>query len=256
MPDLYTGTVVGVLGQWASGKSEAARTLIKHMGGPDSVTFITDRGLWVSLFLKHVLQQEGLDFQVTVDEEGRQRVDCELATFWLEPGQDLSSVEPAALRFQMHDDDLMVDFRRRGKMELAPEIRRRSAGRKPLVIETSFGPNRSEAGGDRYGRTIADLFVRLEGGGVDPRQVKWIIVEASSATRAERNARRPGRIPPELFARADFEGGDLAPDHERRLVGQGAQIRRVENDHDDVERFRADIVAAFEDMCGEGRPEA
>jgi hypothetical protein len=254
MTEPLAGLVVGVLGQWASGKSEAARTLIHHLGGAGHVEFITDRGLWVSLFLKHVLEREDSEFEVSVDEDGRQRVDCDLATFWLQPGEELRRVEPASLRFQIHDDDVTLAFRRRGKMALGPQIRERSAAGKPVVIETAYGPNRDEAGEDRYGRTIADLFARLEGAGVDPRQVKWIIVTASAGTRAERNARRPDRIPPDLFAKLDAEGGDLAPEHERRLLEQGALIRRVDNDHDDVDRFRADVVAAFEDMLGGDSP--
>jgi dephospho-CoA kinase len=45
-------------------------------------------------------------------------------------------------------------------------------------------------------------------------------------------------------------GGDLDPDHQRRLEKKGAVITRVPNDYDDIERFRADIVAAFEEMFG------
>jgi hypothetical protein len=32
------------------------------------------------------------------------------------------------------------------------------------------------------------------------------------------------------------------------LEEQGSTIKRVPNDHDDIEKFRADIIAAFEEM--------
>jgi hypothetical protein len=82
--------------------------------------------------------------------------------------------------------------------------------------------------------------------------VKWIIVEAGWDTRAARNAKRQDTIPACYFDKFAADGGDLTPDHERRLVEQGTAIRRVLSDHDDVDRFRADIVAAFEDMSDEG----
>jgi uridine kinase len=43
--------VVGVLGQWASGKSTAARTLIRYLGGEGKVTFITDRELFIQSYI-------------------------------------------------------------------------------------------------------------------------------------------------------------------------------------------------------------
>jgi hypothetical protein len=248
MTELHAGIVVGVLGQWASGKTEAARTLIRHLGGDGNVVFLTDRALWVSQFVKHVLELEDSEVVVTVEDDGRQQVDCELATFWLDPGEDLRSVEPSTLRFEVHDDEVLLAFRKRAKMELAFQIREQSVSGKPVVVEAAFGPNPEQAGEDPYGRTIADLFARLEGAGVEPWQVKWIIIEASCDTRADRNAGRQDKIPVHYFERFAADGGDLAPDHERRLVEQGTLIRRVPNDHDDVERFRADIVAAFEDM--------
>ena len=35
--------MVGILGQWASGKSTAAKTLIGYLGGEGEVAFITDQ---------------------------------------------------------------------------------------------------------------------------------------------------------------------------------------------------------------------
>jgi hypothetical protein len=39
------------------------------------------------------------------------------------------------------------------------------------------------------------------------------------------------------------------------LEEQERVIRRVPNDHDDVERFRADIIAAFQEMYREVYPD-
>ena len=250
MTEPHAGIVIGVLGQWASGKTEAARTLIRHLGGEDKAVFPTDRALFASQVIQHLLEHEDSEVVVRVDDDGGQRMDCELVTVWLAPGEDLRSLEPSTLNFDMHDDEMLLAFRHRAKMELGPQIRERSAGGKSVVVEAAFGPNPEQAGENPYGRTIADLFARLARAGVEPRQVKWIIVEASCDTRAERNAKRQDRIPAHYFERFAADGGDLAPDHERRLVKQGTLIRRVPNDHDDVERFRADIVAAFEDLFG------
>ena len=46
--DSDKGIIVGILGQWASGKTEGAKTLIRHLGGEDKVTFLTDRVLFAS----------------------------------------------------------------------------------------------------------------------------------------------------------------------------------------------------------------
>ncbi len=250
MNESHAGIVVGVLGQWASGKTEAARTLIRHLGGEGNVVFLTDRALFASQAIKHVLDLDKSEVVASVEEDGRQRLDCDLLTIWLAPGEDLRSVEPSSLMFDMHDDEVLIAFRKKAKMELGHQIRARSAGGKPVVIEAAFGPNPEQAGENPYGRTIADLFARLEGAGVEPWRVKWIIIEAGCATRAARNAERQDSIPARYFEMFAADGGDLTPDHERRLVEQGTLIRRVPNNHDDVEGFRADIIAAFEDMLG------
>jgi hypothetical protein len=59
---------------------------------------------------------------------------------------------------------------------------------------------------------------------------------------------RRDRVPVDVFDRYAADGGDLDPDHQKRLAEQGTIIKRVPNDHDDIERFRADIIAAFEEM--------
>ena len=242
--------IVGVLGQWASGKTEAARTVIRHLGGEGNVVFLSDRVLWVSQLIKHMLELEDSEFSVSVEDDGRQRLDSELATVWLRPGEDLRTVDPSTLNADIYDDEVLLAWRRKGKVELGHQILERSASGKPVIVEAAFGPNPEGEGDNPYGRTISDLFARLERACVDPRQVKWIIVEARLATRSKRNAKRQDTIPTHFFERFAAEGGDLAPDHERRLVEQGTLITRVPNDHDDVERFRVDVVTAFEAKFG------
>jgi hypothetical protein len=248
MSEPHASIVVGVLGQWASGKTEAARTLIRHLGGQDNVVFLTDRALFAGQAIKHVLEHEDSEVVVHVEDDGGRQFDCEPVTIWLSPGEDLTSVEPSTLKFDIHDDEMLLAFRRRAKVELGRQIRERSERGNPVVIEAAFGPNPEEAEENPYGRTIADLFARLQRTGVKPWQVKWIIIEAGCDTRASRNEKREDKIPVHYFERFAADGGDLAPDHERRLVEQGTQIRRVPNDHGDVGRFRADVIAAFEDM--------
>jgi len=55
MIELEGGIIVGVLGQWASGKSTAARTLIRYLGGEGKVVFINDRDLFASQAFNHIL---------------------------------------------------------------------------------------------------------------------------------------------------------------------------------------------------------
>lgn len=249
MTESDRGITVGVLGQWASGKTEAARTLVGHLGGEDKVVFLTDRVLFASQVINHILELEESQVVVRIEDDGRRRLEGELAIVWLGPGEDLRTVEPGTLHFDFYDERVMNAWRLRAKVELGAQIRERAAGGKPIVIETAFGPNIEPVGEENpYGRTISDLFARLERAGVEPGQVKWIIVEAAYDTRSERNENRRDRIPVDYFARLGADGGDLAPHHERELQKQGATIRRVPNEHDDIERFRADIIAAFEEM--------
>jgi hypothetical protein len=98
------------------------------------------------------------------------------------------------------------------------------------------------------GHTISDLFIALEEAGIESNQVRWIIVEAGYDKRSERNEKRRFGPPVDVFARYAAAGGDLDPDHQHRLAEQGTIITRIPNDHDDIERFRADIIAAFEEM--------
>ena len=58
MTEPGAGIVVGVLGQWASGKTEAARTLIRHLGGEGKVVFLSDRGLFAGQAIQHLLDRD------------------------------------------------------------------------------------------------------------------------------------------------------------------------------------------------------
>jgi hypothetical protein len=228
------------LGQWASGKTEAARTLIRHLGGEGEVVFITDRVLFASQVVNHILELEDSRVVVSIEDDGRQRLDGEHATVWLGPGEDLKTVDLTTLNLDVHDN-VQAAWLNRARIELGHQICERSAGGKPIVIEAGFGKN-------PFDHTISDLFTRLGEAGVEPKQVRWIIVEAGYDKRSERNEKRRDRVPVDVFARYAADGGDLVPDYQNRLEEQGTIIKRLPNDHDDIERFRADIIAAFEEM--------
>jgi hypothetical protein len=234
--------IVGVLGQYASGKSEAARTLIRHLGGERQVVFINDKELLTRLAVEHILELEEAQVTSKMEEDGTQRLDGELATVWLRPGEDLNTVDLNRLRWEMQDS-VVHTWLARMRVDLGHQIRERSAEGKPMVIEAGFGEN-------PLSQTLSHLFARLEEAGVGPERVKWILVEAGFARRAERNAKRRDKVPDDLFAVVAADGGDLDPDHQSRLEERGTLIKRVPNEHDDVHRFRADIIAAFEEMFG------
>jgi hypothetical protein len=248
MTELDQGIIVGVLGQWASGKTEAARTLIRHLGGEGEVVFLTDRVLFASQAVHYILELKDSKVVVSMEDDGRLRLDGELATVWLDPGEDLRTVDPGSLQFRVPDDQVLNAWRKRAKVELGHQIHKRSADGKPIVIEAAFGPNIEQPWVSSYGRTIPDLFTRLDKAGVEPRQVKRIIVEAGYDKRSERNERRRGNVPVSFFERCGADGGGLDPEHEKRLEEQGTIIKRVPNEHDNIDRFRADIIAAFEEM--------
>ena len=143
-----------------------------------------------------------------------------------------------------------VFFFDRVRLEFGHQIRERSAEGKPIVIEAAFGTNTKPRGENPFCHTIADLFVSLEEAGIEPSQVKWIIVEAGYDQRSERNQRRPDTVPAIEFDRYAADGGDLNADDQKRWEEKGTIIKRVPNEHDDIERFRADIIAAYEDIFG------
>ena len=240
MVELEGEIIVGILGQWGSGKSTAAKTLCRYLGGEGKVSFISDRELFVSQAVNHILELEDPKVNLSIEDDGRQRIDGVHATVWLGPGEDLKTVDLNTLNLDVHDS-VQALWLNRARIELGQQICERSTGGKPIVIEAGFGKN-------PYDHTISDLFARLEETGVQPKQVRWIIVEASFDKRSERNEKRRDRVSIDVFARYAADGGDLDPDHQKRLEERGATITRVPNDHDDIERFRADIIAAFEEM--------
>ena len=248
MADFGGGIIVGVLGQWASGKSTAVKTLIGYLGGADKVVLIDDRALFAGQAVNHLLELQDSQVKRSIEEDGTQRLEGELSTVWLDPGEALQTVDWGTLRFAV-GDDVLPAWLNRARVEVGRQIRGRFAEGKPIVVEAGFGQNPAD-------HTLADLFAALEEAGVGPNQVKWMLVEASYEKRSERNRKRqpgctgPTGPPEDVFARYAAHGGDLDPDHRRRLEAQGTIIKRVSNEHDDVERFRSDIIAAFEGMFG------
>jgi hypothetical protein len=239
-----------------SKKTTDARTLIGYLGGEDEVTFISDRVLLASQVVNHILELEDSEVKHSIADDGRQRIEGAHATVWLGPGEGLETVHLDALLFDLHIDvpDNVVpegyDWFDRGTVGLGHQIREKAADGKPIVIEAGFGTDAEPTGESPLCHTISDLFTSLEEGGAEPKQVKWIIVEAGYDKRSERNRKRRDSVPAVEFDRFAVDGGDLDPDHQSRLEEQGTVFRRVPNDHDDIERFRADIIAAFEEMFG------
>ena len=237
--------IVGVLGQWASGKSTAAGTLVGHVGGEDKVIFITDRDLFAGQAVKYLLGLEDSQVTGTLEDDGTRRLEGEHAVVWLGPGEDLKSVDLSTLKWNLHED-VIPAWLNRARVEVGHQIRERAADGKPIVIEAGFGKHPTD-------HTIPDLFIALGEAGVESEQVKWIIVEAGFDKRSERNKKRLldhtdiAAPPVDVFARYAADGGDLDPDHQSRLKERGTIIKRVHNDHDEIERFRADIIAAFEE---------
>ena len=75
MKELGEEIIVGILGQWASGKSAAARTLIEYLGGEGKVVFINDQELLVGQAVKHFLGLEDSQVKLSIEDDGRQRLD-------------------------------------------------------------------------------------------------------------------------------------------------------------------------------------
>jgi hypothetical protein len=252
--------IVGILGQWASGKSAAAKTLVSYLGGEDEAIFITDRELLAGQVINHILELDDSKVKRSFEDDGRQRIEGELATAYLGPGQDLETVDLNNLLFDLRDDvynSVALGSRHwldKARLELGHQIRERSAEGKPIVIEAGFGTNMKPRGEKPMSHTISDLFARLEEAGVEPDRVKWIIIEASYEKRSERNRKRRDTVPAVEFDRFAADGGDLEPDQQNKWVAQGTTIIRVPNEHDDIERFRSDIIAAFEEVFGDVLP--
>jgi hypothetical protein len=254
MADGRKEIIVGVLGQWASGKSTAAETLVRHLGGEGEVTFLTDREILARTVITHVLGFEGSRVKRSIDQAGTRRFDGDLATVYLGPEETLDNVDLNYLRFDLHAeiyDNVPADSRSwidEVRLELGRQIFDQSSEGKPIVVEAGFGTNTDPRGENPVRHTISDLFKILAEAGVRSDQVKWIIIEASYQTRSERNRWRKDTVPAAEFDRFAADGGDLDPDQQERWVAQGMSLVRVPNNHDDVDKFRADIVAAFGEL--------
>jgi len=217
------------------------------LGGAGEVVFINDQELLIGQAVNHFLEPDS-KAKLSIEDDGRQRLDDEHATVWLGPGEDLKTVDLNTVRFDTHDDVVLWNWINKARVELGYQICERSAYGKPIVIEAAFGTNMEPIGENPFSHTISDLFLRLEEAGVEPKQVRWIIVEAGYDRRSGRNQKRPVRVPVDAFDKYAAAGGDLDPDHQNRLEEQGTVMKRVPNDHDDIERFRVDIIATFEEI--------
>jgi hypothetical protein len=246
--------IVGLLGQWASGKSSAAKTLVNHLGGEGKVTFITDRILLARQALNHVNETRNPNIEVSPDADGLRRFDGELASVFLGPEEDLQTVDLDNMLFDIQNDvyDKVLPGEPNWldivRLQLGADILENSQEGKPIVIEAGFGTNMERRGENPFSHTLSELFARLEEAGVGARLVRWIIVEAEFERRVARNNARSDRVPTVEFNRFAADGGDLDPDEEKRLVAQGTIIMRVPNNHDDIDRFRSDIIGAFDEL--------
>jgi len=135
----------------------------------------------------------------SLDEHGMQRIEGELVTIYLPPGEILQEIDLNDLLFDMHAevyDKIPVGslcWMDETRLELGRQICASTSAGRPVVIEAGFGTNTQPRGENPFRNTLADLFNRLEEAGVDAGQVKWILIESSYETRAERNRRRKTR---------------------------------------------------------------
>jgi len=161
------------------------------------------------------------------------------------------------LLFDLHSDVYenmapgSLNFFDKTRLDIGCQLLERSVERKPIVIEVGFGTNLKPKGENPFRHSISDLFMRLEEAGVEPGRVKWIVIEVPYDRKSLRNQQRPDTVPAVEFDRFAADGGDLDPDDQTAFEEQGGIIRRVSNDHDNKEKFQADIIAAFEEMFSE-----
>lgn len=254
MADMDSGIIVGVLGQWASGKSTAADTLVSYLGGEEEVIFITDRKIVAGLAMRHILEFEVTKLKRTIGDDGRECYEGDWAKIFLNSGEDLETVDLNTLRFDFHDqvyDNVPIgeyNFMDIARIDLGNQICQHSTLGKPIVVEAGFGTNTELKGENPFHHSVSDLFELLEEAGVQPTQVKWIIIQSSYQKRRERNRKRKDTVPEVEFDRFAADGGDLTPGQEVEWTAKGANFVRVNNDHDDLDVFKADIIAAFKDL--------
>jgi hypothetical protein len=261
MGELDQEIIVGILGQWASGKSTAADTLIGYLGGRDEVSFINDRELLARQAVNYLLGLDDSKIVRNIEDDGRQRIEGDLAIVYLGPGDDLETINLSTLLFDLHDDiydtvplgeNSWIDEVR---LQLGNQIHGRAAEGKPIVIEAGFGTNADPRGENPFSHTISDLFDRLEETGIGPTKVKWIVIQASYEKRAGRNRKRKDTVPEAEFDRFAADGGDLSPDQQAKWEALGTALIRVPNEHDDIDKFRADIISAFRELYKDGTRE-
>jgi hypothetical protein len=245
--------IVGVLGQWASGKTTASSTLLQHLGGEDKVHFINDRAILAGQAIQHILNLEEDKIEHLIKEDGSQEFRSDLVTVFLPPGEDFSSVDLNMLLFDLHSGVYDNVSRSLGlfdktRLEVGYQIQENLGGGKPIVIEVGFGTNTDPKGENPFHHSLPDFFEKLEEAGMDVCRVKWIIIEVGYETRARRNRQRPDMVPEAEFAQYAADGGDLDPAEQAAWEARGIVLRRVDNGHDDKNKFKADIIAAFEDM--------
>ncbi len=249
-----SNVVVGVLGQWASGKSTAAKILVDHLGGREQVIFLDDRKLVAAQAVEYIRRLPEAQLKRSVDADGLRIIEGPLMTVRLPPGETLDTVDLRNLLFDMHHEVYTnvpagaCNVMDTARLELGRLIQARSAEGKPMVIEAGFGTNLEPRGGNPFCHSANDLFCRLAETGLEPSLVKWIMIEASYILRAFRNDVRPDSVPAAEFDQLAGHGGDLSPAQQRALERQGATITRVSNQHSDPGRFKADIIAAYESM--------
>ena len=234
--------IVGVLGQWASGKSSAAAELLRHLGGESAAIFLSDRVTFASQAVNYILELDDSQVTSSFENDGRKRLDSGPVTVWLNPGEDFNTVDLNTLDFYI-PNEFIPPWLNQARIDLGHRICQSLSDRKPVVIEAGFGQYPID-------HTIYDLFLRLEQAGVNLGKVKWIIIEAGFDTRAERNAKRQASVPVEVFTKYAIDGGDLTPDQEKSLVDKGVSIIRIQNNHNDFEKFRNDTITAFEGLFG------
>jgi hypothetical protein len=246
--------IVGVLGQWASGKTTASSILVQYLGGKEEVIFINDRALLANLAVNYILELEESEVQHIVGEDGSQDFRSELVSIFLRPGEELTTADLNMLLFDLHDgiyDNVPLgsyNWMDLVRIEMGKQILQESAVGKPIVIEAGFGTNSDPSGENPFSHSITDLFLRLEETGIEPDLVKWIIIEASYDIRSQRNQAREDTVPAVEFDRFAADGGDLEPDEQVALESRGAVLKRVPNNHHDVGIFKADIVARFREL--------